>query len=144
MPSTKATTGERPCKWPLCTHTHTHSAQDACPARHGHTQTLVTYKLSPYTFLPPTHTYLQDPQPRQVCDFHPLSFRWRAGNHSAFWGMTLDEGIRYRLGTIRPSSSVTNMNEIHVIPSNAAISLRSRIPGTLTSCALGLGPIPFQ
>lgn len=61
--------------------------------------------------------YLQDPQPWPVCDLHPLSFRWRAGNHSAFWGMTLDEGIRYRLGTIRPSSSVTNMNEIHVSPS---------------------------
>lgn len=30
--------------------------------------------------------------------------------------MTLDEGIRYRLGTIRPSSSVANMNEIHVSP----------------------------
>ncbi|XP_036718263.1 tubulointerstitial nephritis antigen-like isoform X5 [Balaenoptera musculus] len=43
------------------------------------------------------------------------NYGWRAGNHSAFWGMTLDEGIRYRLGTIRPSSSVTNMNEIHVV-----------------------------
>lgn len=43
-----------------------------------------------------------------------LSSRWQAGNHSAFWGMTLDEGIRYRLGTIRPSSSVMNMNEIYV------------------------------
>lgn len=30
--------------------------------------------------------------------------------------MTLDEGIRYRLGTIRPSSSVMNMNEIYVSP----------------------------
>ncbi|XP_007128524.1 tubulointerstitial nephritis antigen-like isoform X1 [Physeter macrocephalus] len=43
------------------------------------------------------------------------SYGWRAGNHSAFWGMTLDEGIRYRLGTIRPPSSVTNMNEIHTV-----------------------------
>uniref|UniRef100_A0A8C5L6G7 Tubulointerstitial nephritis antigen-like n=1 Tax=Jaculus jaculus TaxID=51337 RepID=A0A8C5L6G7_JACJA len=40
---------------------------------------------------------------------------WQAGNHSAFWGMTLDEGIRYRLGTIRPSSSVMNMNEIYTV-----------------------------
>jgi hypothetical protein len=30
--------------------------------------------------------------------------------------MTLDEGIRYRLGTIRPSSTVMNMNEIYVSP----------------------------
>lgn len=43
------------------------------------------------------------------------NYGWRAGNHSAFWGMTLDEGIRYRLGTIRPSSSVANMNEIHTV-----------------------------
>ncbi|XP_006895008.1 PREDICTED: tubulointerstitial nephritis antigen-like isoform X2 [Elephantulus edwardii] len=40
---------------------------------------------------------------------------WRAGNHSAFWGMTLNEGILYRLGTVRPSSSVMNMNEIHTV-----------------------------
>lgn len=72
--------------------------------------------LSQPVLLPPTCTYLQDPQPWQVCHFHPLSFRWRAGNHSAFWGMTLDEGIRYRLGTNRPPSSVINMNEIHVSP----------------------------
>ncbi|XP_012620923.1 tubulointerstitial nephritis antigen-like isoform X2 [Microcebus murinus] len=43
------------------------------------------------------------------------NYGWRAGNHSAFWGMTLDEGIRYRLGTIRPSSSVMNMNEIYTV-----------------------------
>ncbi|KAG3282597.1 tubulointerstitial nephritis antigen like 1, transcript variant X3 [Ictidomys tridecemlineatus] len=43
------------------------------------------------------------------------NYGWQAGNHSAFWGMTLDEGIRYRLGTIRPSSSVMNMNEIYTV-----------------------------
>lgn len=35
--------------------------------------------------------------------------------------MTLDEGIRYRLGTLRPSPSVTSMNEIHVSPSLSTI-----------------------
>ncbi|XP_054321371.1 tubulointerstitial nephritis antigen-like isoform X4 [Pongo pygmaeus] len=43
------------------------------------------------------------------------NYGWQAGNHSAFWGMTLDEGIRYRLGTIRPSSSVMNMHEIYTV-----------------------------
>lgn len=43
------------------------------------------------------------------------NYGWQAGNHSAFWGMTLDEGIRYRLGTIRPSSTVMNMNEIYTV-----------------------------
>lgn len=69
-------------------------------------------------FISPAHMHTPPrPESWQVCHYHPFSFRWRAGNHSAFWGMTLDDGIRYRLGTIRPSSSVTNMNEIHVSPS---------------------------
>lgn len=42
------------------------------------------------------------------------NYGWRAANYSQFWGMTLDEGIRYRLGTSKPPSSVMNMNELHV------------------------------
>lgn len=42
------------------------------------------------------------------------SFRWRAANYSQFHGMTLDEGIRYRLGTQRPAKTIMNMNEIQV------------------------------
>lgn len=30
--------------------------------------------------------------------------------------MTLEDGIRYRLGTFRPSPTVMNMNEMHVSP----------------------------
>ncbi|XP_005997289.1 tubulointerstitial nephritis antigen-like [Latimeria chalumnae] len=41
-------------------------------------------------------------------------YGWRAANYSQFWGMTLDEGIRYRLGTTKPSSTVMNMNELHM------------------------------
>ncbi|XP_006274876.1 tubulointerstitial nephritis antigen-like isoform X1 [Alligator mississippiensis] len=41
-------------------------------------------------------------------------YGWKAANYSRFWGMTLDEGIRYRLGTIRPSTTVMNMNELHM------------------------------
>ncbi|XP_059810269.1 tubulointerstitial nephritis antigen-like [Hypanus sabinus] len=39
-------------------------------------------------------------------------YGWEASNYSQFWGMTLDEGIRYRLGTRRPSSTVLNMNKL--------------------------------
>lgn len=46
--------------------------------------------------------------------FYFLCWSWNAGNYSQFWGMTLDEGIQYRLGTTKPSSSVMNMNEMHV------------------------------
>lgn len=40
--------------------------------------------------------------------------RWKASNYSQLYGMTLDEGIRYRLGTQRPSRTIMNMNEIQV------------------------------
>ena len=43
-----------------------------------------------------------------------MTFRWRAGNYSKFWGMTLDEGIRKRLGTHKPDSIVLGMNPIKV------------------------------
>ena len=39
---------------------------------------------------------------------------WRASNHTAFWGLTLDEGIRYRLGTFRPVSPVNKMTSLRV------------------------------
>lgn len=87
----------------------------------------------------PTHMHTPPrPQSWQVCYCHPFSFRWRAGNHSAFWGMTLDEGIRYRLGTIRPSSSVTNMNEIHVSPSLSTMLPSPWHPVPYSSKGLGL------
>ncbi|NWH69909.1 TINAL protein, partial [Piaya cayana] len=41
-------------------------------------------------------------------------YGWRADNYSQFWGMTLEDGIRYRLGTFRPSPTVMNMNEMHM------------------------------
>ncbi|XP_068125015.1 tubulointerstitial nephritis antigen-like [Hyperolius riggenbachi] len=52
--------------------------------------------------------------PRIIDTVNQGSYGWRAGNYSTFWGMTLDEGIQYRLGTTKPSSSVMNMNELHV------------------------------
>ncbi|XP_070586981.1 tubulointerstitial nephritis antigen-like [Erythrolamprus reginae] len=42
------------------------------------------------------------------------NYGWRASNYSQFWGMTLEEGIQYRLGTIKPPTSVMNMNELHI------------------------------
>ncbi|KAF7245845.1 Tubulointerstitial nephritis antigen-like, partial [Varanus komodoensis] len=42
------------------------------------------------------------------------NYGWRASNYSQMWGMTLEEGIQYRLGTVRPPTSVMNMNELQV------------------------------
>ncbi|XP_017309833.1 tubulointerstitial nephritis antigen-like [Ictalurus punctatus] len=42
------------------------------------------------------------------------SYGWKAANYSQFWGMSLDEGLRYRLGTQRPSRIIMSMNEIQM------------------------------
>uniref|UniRef100_A0AAY5L6V4 SMB domain-containing protein n=1 Tax=Esox lucius TaxID=8010 RepID=A0AAY5L6V4_ESOLU len=42
------------------------------------------------------------------------NYGWRAANYSQFYGMSLDEGLRYRLGTQRPSRTIMNMNEMQV------------------------------
>lgn len=39
---------------------------------------------------------------------------WQSGNHSEFWGKTLDDGIQLRLGTLNPSKSVNNKLNINV------------------------------
>lgn len=43
-------------------------------------------------------------------------YSWSARNYSSFWGRSLDEGIRFRLGTLFPEQSVQNMNEIEIKP----------------------------
>ncbi|CDQ94164.1 unnamed protein product [Oncorhynchus mykiss] len=42
------------------------------------------------------------------------NYGWRAANYSQFFGMSLDEGLRYRLGTQRPSRTIMSMNEMQV------------------------------
>ncbi|KAM7384225.1 hypothetical protein PAMA_011523 [Pampus argenteus] len=42
------------------------------------------------------------------------NYGWKAANYSQLYGMTLDEGIRYRLGTQRPSRTIMNMNEMQM------------------------------
>uniref|UniRef100_A0A9J8CBL1 Tubulointerstitial nephritis antigen-like 1 n=2 Tax=Cyprinus carpio TaxID=7962 RepID=A0A9J8CBL1_CYPCA len=49
-----------------------------------------------------------------IQEINRRGYGWRATNYSQFWGMTLDEGLRYRLGTQRPSRTIMNMNEIQV------------------------------
>uniref|UniRef100_A0A8C1EHI7 Tubulointerstitial nephritis antigen-like 1 n=2 Tax=Cyprinus carpio TaxID=7962 RepID=A0A8C1EHI7_CYPCA len=49
-----------------------------------------------------------------IHEINRRGYGWRASNYSQFWGMTLDEGLRYRLGTQRPSRTIMNMNEIQM------------------------------
>ncbi|XP_022089071.1 uncharacterized peptidase C1-like protein F26E4.3 [Acanthaster planci] len=39
---------------------------------------------------------------------------WRASNYSFLWGLTLEEGIQRRLGTLKPARDVAAMNEIDI------------------------------
>ena len=39
---------------------------------------------------------------------------WTGKNYTKFWGRTLEDGVRYRLGTLFPEKSVENMNEIFI------------------------------
>ncbi|RMC17454.1 hypothetical protein DUI87_06036 [Hirundo rustica rustica] len=38
-------------------------------------------------------------------------YGWKADNYSQFWGMTVEEGFKKRLGTFPPSHSLLNMRE---------------------------------
>ncbi|MBN3311593.1 TINAL protein, partial [Atractosteus spatula] len=51
-------------------------------------------------------------EPDMIHAINRGNYGWYAGNYSQFWGMTLDEGIRYRLGTQLPSRSILSMNEL--------------------------------
>ncbi|XP_015203963.1 tubulointerstitial nephritis antigen-like [Lepisosteus oculatus] len=51
-------------------------------------------------------------EPDMIHAINRGNYGWHAGNYSQFWGMTLDEGIRYRLGTQLPSRSILSMNEL--------------------------------
>uniref|UniRef100_A0A8C6NER8 Uncharacterized protein n=1 Tax=Melopsittacus undulatus TaxID=13146 RepID=A0A8C6NER8_MELUD len=38
-------------------------------------------------------------------------YGWKAANYTQFWGMTVEEGFKKRLGTFPPSHSLLNMKE---------------------------------
>ncbi|XP_052256555.1 uncharacterized peptidase C1-like protein F26E4.3 [Dreissena polymorpha] len=46
---------------------------------------------------------------------YPNKYGWQASNYSQFWGLTLEEGRRYRLGTNKPDEPVINMSNIEVL-----------------------------
>lgn len=49
-----------------------------------------------------------------IQEINRRDYGWRAANYSQFWGMTLDEGLRFRLGTKRPTRTIMNMNEMQM------------------------------
>uniref|UniRef100_A0A0N5AZQ7 SMB domain-containing protein n=1 Tax=Syphacia muris TaxID=451379 RepID=A0A0N5AZQ7_9BILA len=53
-------------------------------------------------------------------------YLWTAKNYTKFWGKTLAEGVRYRLGTLFPEKSARNMNEIVMKPRTLPNSFDAR------------------
>ncbi|MEE6476602.1 hypothetical protein FKM82_011136 [Ascaphus truei] len=45
-------------------------------------------------------------------DINAGNFGWKAENYSQFWGLTLEKGFKYRLGTLPPSSALLSMNQM--------------------------------
>ncbi|XP_052777538.1 uncharacterized peptidase C1-like protein F26E4.3 [Mya arenaria] len=51
-----------------------------------------------------------------IVNNHPEKYWWRASNYSQFWGLSLAEGRRYRLGTHKPDDLVLTMTPIKIQP----------------------------
>uniref|UniRef100_A0A8C9J7Q7 Tubulointerstitial nephritis antigen n=1 Tax=Panthera tigris altaica TaxID=74533 RepID=A0A8C9J7Q7_PANTA len=51
-------------------------------------------------------------QPELIERVNKGDYGWTAQNYSQFWGMTLEEGFKYRLGTLPPSPMLLSMNEV--------------------------------
>lgn len=58
-----------------------------------------------------THTCLIEPRIIETVNMVG-DYGWSASNYSFFWSKTLDEGIKYKLGTLQPERFVMKMNPI--------------------------------
>lgn len=53
-------------------------------------------------------------RPELIQSVNSGNFGWRASNYSFFWGKSLEDGIRYRLGTFKPSNPTMAMHEVRI------------------------------
>ncbi|XP_069462240.1 tubulointerstitial nephritis antigen isoform X2 [Ambystoma mexicanum] len=51
-------------------------------------------------------------RPEQIEEINARNYGWTAENYSMFWGLTLEEGFKQRLGTLPPSPGLLAMNEM--------------------------------
>nr|KAF6463388.1 tubulointerstitial nephritis antigen [Molossus molossus] len=51
-------------------------------------------------------------EPELIEHVNKGDYGWTAQNYSQFWGMTLEEGFKHRLGTLPPSPVLLSMNEV--------------------------------
>ncbi|XP_008062114.1 tubulointerstitial nephritis antigen [Carlito syrichta] len=50
--------------------------------------------------------------PELIDHINKGDYGWTAQNYSQFWGMTLEDGFKFRLGTLPPSPKLLSMNEV--------------------------------
>nr|XP_011755073.1 tubulointerstitial nephritis antigen isoform X4 [Macaca nemestrina] len=51
-------------------------------------------------------------RPELIEQVNKGDYGWTAQNYSQFWGMTLEDGFKFRLGTLPPSPMLLSMNEM--------------------------------
>ncbi|XP_072498596.1 tubulointerstitial nephritis antigen isoform X1 [Notamacropus eugenii] len=51
-------------------------------------------------------------RPELIENVNTRDYGWTAHNYSQFWGKTLEEGYKVRLGTLPPSPTLLSMNEV--------------------------------
>ncbi|XP_046470868.1 uncharacterized peptidase C1-like protein F26E4.3 [Neodiprion pinetum] len=62
-----------------------------------------------------TNRCLVEPEIIDAVNYESDRLGWRAENHSEFWGRTLAEGMKLRLGTLNPAEYVTKMIPIREV-----------------------------
>ncbi|XP_059168765.1 uncharacterized peptidase C1-like protein F26E4.3, partial [Physella acuta] len=73
---------------------------------------LYTQPYSRYEWQCTNHVCLIRPEIIDAINDGP--FTWKARNQSKLWGLTLDDGVRYRLGTFQLAQNVVDMTPIKV------------------------------
>ncbi|XP_013080428.2 uncharacterized peptidase C1-like protein F26E4.3 [Biomphalaria glabrata] len=73
-------------------------------------------------------------RPELIQEINDGPYTWKAGNYSNLWGLTLDEGTRYRLGTFKLRADVVRMNPIRITQESLpeAFDARQKWPNMLS------------
>ncbi|XP_078504092.1 tubulointerstitial nephritis antigen isoform X2 [Lissotriton helveticus] len=64
-------------------------------------------------------------RPKQIELINSRHYSWKAANYSMFWGLTLEDGFKHRLGTFPPSPALLAMNEMTI---DTTIYTRAELP----------------
>lgn len=66
-------------------------------------------------------------RPELIAAINDGPYTWKAGNYSQLWGLTLDQGTRYRLGTFKLPENVLKMTALRVLQESLPGSFDGRV-----------------